>query len=828
MNNPKTYGYSYVQDLADLLFENREALRINNIVVVWNIRYSNSEIRQLFHFSNNQRFRLDGLDLLSISEVYTYMTSDREDFKLYRKGDSLTTSHIIAIPVNHCYRPDEDSLILNGVVLLVSTLSRIRISDEQLGILFMLLNSRYPSTLSTELYQSALQKLVLHEYCGSFAPKYFRSLGESLDTISQKKDTKSLKSGLRHFSLWNVSVNDDGKPSISKEFNRNTYNERAHFDTHTSISCDTKHFLNDILRDVNPEFREGANILQILPFSEVKKTVKGTDFFLQIGLTDETGSVVVVSYRHQDEKKIACLYIYDFPYSIYVSCQLVCDYVKSLCDYITDENTHIQNQIFKELINYAFECASNRDFYERAASVLKSANEASDCLIYMINERGDFSLLSEETKKQPFNPAKHVFSSKNLPVRLQDDVDFREWLDKKLSNPKEKPYHNPESEGLVKSAMLVPVNSSKGRIQGYVVLLNRSHTPSSNSVFYNNRFISDNDLLTRICGMVFTQYQQLNNAIESRNYTLKKLRHEIPSTTGAINTQLMKIVGGLKMNPIRVNHLLTVANNISLHNSRVMLLSKFFTAVDFTPEQFAEKKINVNLFRFFNSYIDNFRTEGKYSGVDVYFEVDDEKHTIFVSNYYQLAIVNVITNAIRYAIEGSRVNIKVTGNTIEVTDIGIPIQQSEMDLIYEEGYRGRKAREVKEYGMGFGLYLTKMILEAHGSSISASCSLFGENNVLSQLAVLHYIKSLPSQAERQDYIYHGTKFPSERTQADRLYSSISSLSKDSNLLKFVTLDKDTLQFWVDYCLDNSYDFIDMEEYSFSKPIYEVVFTIKIK
>lgn len=704
--------------------------------------------------------------------------------------------------------------------MLFSQTEAIDISFEQLSILHTLLNSRIPTTLSSNLFLEAINKINENNYNISFTPHHLQLLGESLDTISDKENHDTSKPGLRHFSLWNVSDNSD---ELNKEFNRNTFGNDSHSITNTKITCDTKHYLGEILKKNGCNYKEGTRILGVYPFSKVAESVKDLTYFDKIGITKEQGTLVVVFFRYKDEKKIACLYIHSFLYSIFVSPELICKYISLLCEFPCKENTFKQNQIFQQLIGETYESETEEVFYANATDYLKKMNEAEACLIYMYNEKG--ILLQKGTPPLPTIMPKFTFSAELLPKPYSDDKRFCDWLNNVPNN--RKPYYVNEDFGCkVKSALLVQASASERRIMGYILLLNKRCTQPCESAFVNNIFLRDNYKLSKICGLVFSQYQQLRNSIGNKNYMLSKLRHEIPSNTDAIINGIQIIKTGLREKTIRENYLLTVAHNIELNNSRVMMLANFFTTVDFPRERFAEKKVKVNIYRFLNSYIELFRVEGQYRGVDVYFIVDDSEHFILVSNYYLLAIVNIITNAIRYSAVGTSVVIEVTKDSIIVSDLGIPISNNDMEHIYDEGFRSRNARRICEKGMGYGLYLSKMILEAHGSVISAQCCPCSETNVFAQKIVYDYIQALTTQMEREKFIYNGLS-SYEYHQADKSLSQISSVIINPIYNKYINKKPELIYEWMKYYRDNNYAFIDFEHTIFSEPIYEVIFKITI-
>jgi signal transduction histidine kinase len=80
---------------------------------------------------------------------------------------------------------------------------------------------------------------------------------------------------------------------------------------------------------------------------------------------------------------------------------------------------------------------------------------------------------------------------------------------------------------------------------------------------------------------------------------------------------------------------------------------------------------------------------------------------------------NLINNAVKYSSEGSRVVINIVQELdrvrFEVQDEGIGIKQNEVDKIFDMFYRGSNT---KVSGYGLGLFISKSIVEAHGSELN--------------------------------------------------------------------------------------------------------------
>jgi two-component system phosphate regulon sensor histidine kinase PhoR len=95
------------------------------------------------------------------------------------------------------------------------------------------------------------------------------------------------------------------------------------------------------------------------------------------------------------------------------------------------------------------------------------------------------------------------------------------------------------------------------------------------------------------------------------------------------------------------------------------------------------------------------------------------------ANAMALAVLNLIDNAIKYAVDGKRIEVvvraKADGVELEVKDHGPGIPPSEQDHVFERFYRVRRGQKKPIRGSGIGLSLVKHIAEAHGGAVTVSC-----------------------------------------------------------------------------------------------------------
>lgn len=115
--------------------------------------------------------------------------------------------------------------------------------------------------------------------------------------------------------------------------------------------------------------------------------------------------------------------------------------------------------------------------------------------------------------------------------------------------------------------------------------------------------------------------------------------------------------------------------------------------------------------------------KAKSKNIDIEAEIPENINIKHDVKWTVEAVVNVLDNAVKYSEEYTLIVIRVEklvqNVMIEIEDEGMGISSGDLVKIYQRFYRGRDARERVEEGVGVGLYLTRMILERQGGTISA-------------------------------------------------------------------------------------------------------------
>ena len=119
--------------------------------------------------------------------------------------------------------------------------------------------------------------------------------------------------------------------------------------------------------------------------------------------------------------------------------------------------------------------------------------------------------------------------------------------------------------------------------------------------------------------------------------------------------------------------------------------------------------------------MDQHRIFAASKGIDIVAGKNGQVRVLADESRLVLAISNLVSNAVQYSPDGSRVGVGITHTEgqveISVTDQGIGMTKEESERVFERFYRTDQARSRTTGGTGLGLSIVKHIVANHGGDI---------------------------------------------------------------------------------------------------------------
>jgi len=218
------------------------------------------------------------------------------------------------------------------------------------------------------------------------------------------------------------------------------------------------------------------------------------------------------------------------------------------------------------------------------------------------------------------------------------------------------------------------------------------------------------------------QYQQLAELEHIKSQLVAMISHEF-------NNSLTVILGILslleetedKMSERKVHYYETLKSNL---RSLSVISTNLLNMGRLESGHFAVNPRKIDVGKILQDSLQRLEILYKRKGLEVFLELPD--NPILVKGdpeALSLVVTNLLSNAIKYTSQGGRISvgtIREAGYSdrlqIYVQDTGIGIRSDEIDRIFSGYYRTDASKKTAS-GLGVGLTLAKLIVEAHHSSL---------------------------------------------------------------------------------------------------------------
>lgn len=214
---------------------------------------------------------------------------------------------------------------------------------------------------------------------------------------------------------------------------------------------------------------------------------------------------------------------------------------------------------------------------------------------------------------------------------------------------------------------------------------------------------------------------QQRAADAARNNFVAQATHELRTPLTNIRLHVEEAIDAGKEDPSIISHALNIINTESERLERTV--SDMLSVSEIESGSLSLRVDDVRLDRLFESLSGDYTPQAESRNQKLTWELPPKFPVIRGDREkIQLAIHNVVGNALKYTPEGGRIRVRVEADEgsliVEVSDTGMGIPAEDLDRIFDKFYRARGMSLEGIGGSGLGLALAREVVRLHGGDIT--------------------------------------------------------------------------------------------------------------
>ena len=246
--------------------------------------------------------------------------------------------------------------------------------------------------------------------------------------------------------------------------------------------------------------------------------------------------------------------------------------------------------------------------------------------------------------------------------------------------------------------------------------------------FGNRIEISNEDEFAMLAGKLNQMADDIRAIMENERRSEYAKQELITSVAHDLRTPLTSIIGYLDLVSSKELSQETQTKYIKIAYSKSKRLEKLiedlFTYTKFNFGEVKAEFTEVDIVKLLNQLVDEFYPSFKENKLEYEFSSSVVSAVIMADgNLLARAFANLISNAIKYGSNGSRIILHLmkndSGIVVTVTNFGVIIPNEDLERIFQRFYRVESSRSSETGGSGLGLAIAHSIVEMHGGTICA-------------------------------------------------------------------------------------------------------------
>ncbi|EIQ4013289.1 HAMP domain-containing protein [Staphylococcus pseudintermedius] len=208
---------------------------------------------------------------------------------------------------------------------------------------------------------------------------------------------------------------------------------------------------------------------------------------------------------------------------------------------------------------------------------------------------------------------------------------------------------------------------------------------------------------------------------------IASVSHELRTPISLLQGYTESIVDGVVTEPEEINEFLTVVLDESKRLSR--LVNELLNVAKMDAEGLNVTQEVQPMQDLVRKMAMKYRQQAQELDLTLDFQMDGEMASLWYYDFDRMeqVLTNLVDNASRYTQPGDTISIKATADhdhqILTIEDTGVGIAPQHLEKLFERFYKVDSARKRGSQGTGLGLFITRMIVNAHGGHIRVESEL---------------------------------------------------------------------------------------------------------
>lgn len=208
---------------------------------------------------------------------------------------------------------------------------------------------------------------------------------------------------------------------------------------------------------------------------------------------------------------------------------------------------------------------------------------------------------------------------------------------------------------------------------------------------------------------------------KKRREFIATISHELKTPITILKGQIEGMLSNIGIYKDRDKYL---KRNLEVLNDMEYMVKETLEISKLESQGFKPRKEQISLSKIVEECIYNISFIAKRKNIFIDKNINEDLFVHGDSKLLKKVVNNIITNAINHSPESEKVYANLHEEkdeiVLKVENTGIYIEENELKEIFKPFYRIEKSRNRKSGGSGLGLYIVKMILDAHNGKYSIS------------------------------------------------------------------------------------------------------------